>query len=36
MFDDKRGKKLILVSHCILNQNAKLDECAHYPGAFWR
>ena len=33
MFDDKRGKKLILVSHCILNQNAKLDECAHYPGA---
>lgn len=33
MFNDKRGKKVILVSHCILNQNAKLDECAHYPGA---
>ncbi len=33
MFSDKRGKKVILVAHCILNQNAKLDECAHYPGA---
>ncbi|PKO02711.1 MAG: hypothetical protein CVU43_06585 [Chloroflexi bacterium HGW-Chloroflexi-5] len=33
MFIDARSKKVILVSHCILNQNAKIDRCAHYPGA---
>ena len=33
MFEDKRSKKVILLSHCILNQNAKVDRCAHYPGA---
>lgn len=33
MFADKRSKKVVLVSHCILNQNTKLDACAHYPGA---
>ncbi|MPL99729.1 hypothetical protein SDC9_45950 [bioreactor metagenome] len=33
MFHDKRSKKVIFVSHCVLNQNAKLDQCAHYPGA---
>jgi predicted secreted protein len=33
MFNDKRSKRIILVSHCILNQNAKIDRCAHYPGA---
>jgi predicted secreted protein len=33
MFTDKRSKKIILVAHCILNQNSKLDRCAHYPGA---
>jgi len=22
-----------MVAHCVLNQNAKLDECAYYPGA---
>lgn len=32
MFNDKRSKKVILVAHCILNQNTKLDRCAHYPG----
>lgn len=32
MFNDKRSKKVILVAHCILNQNTKLDKCAHYPG----
>lgn len=32
MFDDQRGKKILLVAHCILNQNAKIDHCAHYPG----
>ncbi len=30
---DKRSKKVVLVAHCILNQNAKIDRCAHYPGA---
>lgn len=33
MFEDKRSKRVILLAHCILNQNAKLDRCAHYPGA---
>lgn len=33
MFADARSKKVILVAHCILNQNAKIDRCAHYPGA---
>ncbi|MBV7271859.1 DUF523 domain-containing protein [Clostridiaceae bacterium UIB06] len=33
MFNDKRGKKVVLVAHCVLNQNAKIDQCAHYPGA---
>ena len=32
MFDDNRSRKVILVAHCILNQNTKLDKCAHYPG----
>lgn len=32
-FSDKRSKQVILVAHCILNQNAKLDRCAHHPGA---
>lgn len=33
MFDDKRGRKIVILAHCILNQNAKLDRCAHCPGA---
>lgn len=33
MFTDARSKKIVLVAHCILNQNAKIDACAHYPGA---
>ena len=33
MFTDRRSKKIILVAQCILNQNAKIDGCAHYPGA---
>jgi predicted secreted protein len=32
MFTDKRSKKVILVAHCILNQNAKINACAYYPG----
>lgn len=33
MFQDKRGKKIVLVAHCFFNQNSKIDECAYYPGA---
>jgi len=33
MFDDARSKKVVLVSHCILNQNVKIDRCAWYAGA---
>lgn len=33
MFTDKRSKKVIFIAHCILNQNTKLDCCAHFPGA---
>lgn len=33
MFTDARSKRVILVAHCLLNQNAKLDRCAFYPGA---
>jgi len=33
MFDDRRSKRIILVVHCLLNQNARIDRYAHYPGA---
>lgn len=33
MFNDKRCKKVVFAAHCVLNQNAKIDQCAHYPGA---
>lgn len=33
MFTDARSKRILLVAHCLLNQNAKLDRCAFYPGA---
>ncbi|TCO69226.1 CD3072 family TudS-related putative desulfidase [Marinisporobacter balticus] len=32
MFSDARSKKIILVSHCILNQNSISDGTADYPG----
>jgi predicted secreted protein len=32
MFTDQRSKKVVLVAHCILNQNAKIDRCASFPG----
>jgi predicted secreted protein len=32
MFSDARSKRILLVAHCLLNQNAKLDRCAFYPG----
>jgi len=33
MFEDKRSKQVILVLHCLLNQNARIDTCAYFPGA---
>jgi len=33
MFTDSRSKKVILVAHCLLNQNARIDRCAYFPGA---
>ncbi|MFB3881263.1 MAG: hypothetical protein ACE149_08360 [Armatimonadota bacterium] len=33
MFADSRSKKVILVAHCLLNQNARIDRCAYFPGA---
>jgi predicted secreted protein len=33
MFTDVRSKKIVLVSHCILNQNAISDGTADYPAA---
>ncbi|WP_156876056.1 hypothetical protein [Clostridium kluyveri] len=32
MFSDVRNKKIVLVSHCILNQNSISDGTANYPG----
>ncbi len=32
MFSDQRSKKIVLVSHCILNQNSISDGTADYPG----
>lgn len=32
MFEDVRSKKILLVSHCILNQNSVSDGTAEYPG----
>lgn len=32
MFSDNRSKKIVLVSHCILNQNSISDGTADYPG----
>ena len=33
MFDDKRSKRVVLVAHCLLNQNARIDRYAFFPGA---
>ena len=32
MVQDKRNKKIIVVSHCILNQNSRVLGIAYYPG----
>lgn len=34
MFNDKRSKKLILVAHCLLNQNSISDGTADLPSQF--
>jgi len=31
---DSRSKKLLLVCHCILNQNSKIEGFAQFPGVF--
>ncbi len=33
MFTDARSKRVVLAAHCLLNQNARLDQCAYFPGA---
>lgn len=33
MFEDQRSKRVVLVAHCVLNHNARIDGCAYYPGA---
>lgn len=32
-FNDARSKKVMIVAHCILNQNARIDTCASFPSA---
>lgn len=34
MFTDNRSKKIVLVSHCILNQNSISDATADFPGTY--
>lgn len=34
MFTDKRSKKVLLMAHCILNQNSISDNTADFPGTF--
>ncbi|MFO8109322.1 MAG: 2-thiouracil desulfurase family protein [Thermoplasmata archaeon] len=34
MFTDHRSKEIVVVSHCILNQNAVSDNTADLPGTF--
>lgn len=29
-----RGKKIVILAHCLLNVNAKVEGIANYPGAF--
>ncbi|NLJ77594.1 MAG: hypothetical protein GX325_10125 [Peptococcaceae bacterium] len=32
MFPDVRGRKILIVAHCIFNQNAVMNSVASYPG----
>jgi len=34
MFDDRRSKKVMIVAHCLINQNAISDGTADYPSQF--
>lgn len=34
MFEDQRSKQIVLVSHCILNQNSISDGTADFKGTF--
>jgi predicted secreted protein len=34
MFDDARSKKVVLVAHCLLNQNSISDGTADFPSQF--
>jgi len=34
MFDDNRSKKIIVLAHCILNQNSISDGTADFPSQF--
>ena len=34
MFHDIRSKKVVLIAHCLINQNAISDGTAVYPAAF--
>jgi predicted secreted protein len=34
MFDDQRSRKVVLVAHCVLNQNSISDGTADLPGQF--
>jgi predicted secreted protein len=33
MGDDARSRRVVFVAHCLLNQNAKVEGLATYPGA---
>ena len=33
MFDDKRSRNVVVVAHCILNQNSRISGCGLFPGA---
>ncbi len=33
-FEDARAKKIMIVAHCVLNQNARIDTCATAPAVF--
>ena len=32
MIQDKRSRKIVIVAHCILNQNSRVQGIAHYAG----
>jgi predicted secreted protein len=34
MFNDRRSKKVVLVAHCLMNQNSISDGTADYPSQF--